>query len=88
MEGLQLRTHFNDHSLWTITELKKLCGSFGIIPVCSETGLMDDMKFYFGEDTRRQIRFADGVARIFGIKHDTTIRRQVFGKRMLCPWKY
>ena len=88
MPGLQLRTYFNNHSLWTITELRKLCNSFGIIPVCSRTGLMDDMKFYFGEDRRRQARFADGVVRIFEIKRDITIRRQVFGKRMVCPWKY
>lgn len=87
MSGLQLRTQFNTHSLQTIIDLKRLCNSFGIIPVCSGSGRMDDMKFHFGEDTRRQARFANGVVRIFEVKHDTTIRRQVFGKRMMCPWK-
>lgn len=87
MVGLQLRTDFDRYSMCTIIELKKLCNAFGIIPVCSDTGSLNDMKFHFGEDVRRQKRFGEGIARIFNVKHDPTIRRQVFGKKISCPWK-
>jgi len=86
MEGLELRTCFDDHYIYRIVDLKQLCNSFGILPRCSHNGSMDNMKFYFGDDKRRKDRFAEGITRIFEIKKDVKRRRQVFGKRMACPW--
>lgn len=93
MVGLQLRYNEYNLTMDEIVEIKQLCNSFGVRPVCSidydEINSNNEMiTFDFGADIKRKDAFKRGLLRLLdnNINLGHTPRRPDYNHRAACPW--
>ena len=96
---VRLKLSYNDFNVTTeeISQIKKLCNSFGIHPVCSiDASRVNEQKieFYFGCDIKRLNVFKRGLMRMIEHIEDRSdisyigrkLPRLYYTRRTPCPW--